>query len=214
MSKLSSAWDTEYLSNEMGPIYEPLWRNVSDRLLSVSTGKIIDFGCGDGKYSFLLNDMGFDISGIDLSSKAIKLAKKIQNERGIEGIEFAVHDSIPNQIPDNSINAVVMLNTYHCLASSLRKIVINSVARVLAQQGLLILSALSLEDESYPRNKWIEIASNTYNDGAGKLFHFFSKDELVAELYSFEITSIEKLENIVPSVGKKSSLYVVFAGKK
>ena len=107
-----------------------------------------------------------------------------------------------------------MLNTYHCLPSSQREIIINAVGRVLTQQGLLILSALTLEDESYPRNKWIEISSNTYNDRTGKLFHFFSKDELIAELHSFKITSIEKLENIVPSVGKKSSLYVVFAMKK
>jgi ubiquinone/menaquinone biosynthesis C-methylase UbiE len=214
ISKLASAWDNEYLSNQLGLIYEPLWRTVSDCLLSVSTGQIIDFGCGDGRYSFLLNDMGFDVLGIDISSKAIKLAKKIQNERSIEAIQFTVNDGIPNQIPDNSINAVVMFNTYHCLTSSLRKIVINSVSRVLTQQGLLILSTLTLEDESYPRNKWIEIASNTYNDRTGKLFHFFSKDELVLELHSFKITSIEKLENIVPSVGKKSSLYVVFAMKK
>ncbi len=45
--------------------------------------KTIDIGCGEGFYSIYLASKGFDVTGIDLSEKAIKYAKTNAANRGV-----------------------------------------------------------------------------------------------------------------------------------
>jgi len=45
--------------------------------------KTIDIGCGEGFYSIYLASRGFDVTGIDLSEKAIKYAKKNAVNHGV-----------------------------------------------------------------------------------------------------------------------------------
>jgi len=209
MSNSCNPWDKEYVNGPVGGIYVPLWNMVVAQLPPVFSGKAIDFGCGDGKYSFLLKSFGFDVLGVDFSVQAIQVAEKICDEQRIEGMDFVVDSTIPGAVAEASVDVVMMLNSYHCLNSSERGSVLKSAARVLNPKGVLILSILSTADEFYPRDKWARVEDNSYKDETGKFFHFFSKDELVAELQSFKITGIQILENIHPDVGRRSSLYVV-----
>jgi SAM-dependent methyltransferase len=199
------------VNGPVGCIYEPLWKMVSAQLPPVLSGKAIDFGCGDGKYSFLLKNLGFDALGVDFSAQAIQVAEKIRDEKRIEGVDFVVDSTIPGTVAEASVDVVMMLNSYHCLNSSARRSVLKSAARVLNLKGVLILSVLSTTDESYPRDKWARVGDNSYKDENGRFFHFFSKDELMEELQSFKVTGIQILENIHPDVGRRSSLYVVTA---
>ncbi|MCX6181965.1 MAG: class I SAM-dependent methyltransferase [Bacteroidetes bacterium] len=50
--------------------------------------KILDIGCGKGRHSKIINQMGFDVVGFDLSVESIKEAKKLENEH----LSFYVHD--------------------------------------------------------------------------------------------------------------------------
>lgn len=50
--------------------------------------KALDIACGKGRHSIYLNQMGLDVTGIDLSPENIKHAQKYANE----GLRFFVHD--------------------------------------------------------------------------------------------------------------------------
>lgn len=50
--------------------------------------KILDLGCGRGRHSVVLNQLGYDVTGIDLSENNIRHAKQLERE----GLEFYVHD--------------------------------------------------------------------------------------------------------------------------
>lgn len=50
--------------------------------------KVLDVACGKGRHSKYLNNKGYDVTGIDLSSESIKEAKRYENEH----LEFMVHD--------------------------------------------------------------------------------------------------------------------------
>tara|TARA_B100001758_G_C18033117_1_gene414118 strand:- start:177 stop:509 length:333 start_codon:yes stop_codon:yes gene_type:complete len=50
--------------------------------------KILDLACGKGRHSLILNQLGMNVSGVDLSKNSIKEAKKNENET----LDFAIHD--------------------------------------------------------------------------------------------------------------------------
>ncbi len=49
---------------------------------------ILDLACGKGRHSTFLNEMGFRVTGLDLSSNSIQNAIQYENDR----LNFAVHD--------------------------------------------------------------------------------------------------------------------------
>lgn len=53
-----------------------------------SEDKILDLACGKGRHSIYLNQLGFNVTGIDLSAKNITYAKSFENDR----LRFVKHD--------------------------------------------------------------------------------------------------------------------------
>lgn len=81
---------TNYLQFLFMPKYElKIIKEIKKRNL-----KIIDYGCGDGKYVEMLNQIGHDAYGIDFNEKILK--KKYSNSNGkilIGGIETLINFS-------------------------------------------------------------------------------------------------------------------------
>lgn len=63
-----------------------------DNLLGViqlpEHGRVLDLACGAGRHAIYLNELGYDVVGIDLSEESIKMARKSRNET----LDFYVHD--------------------------------------------------------------------------------------------------------------------------
>lgn len=49
---------------------------------------ILDLACGKGRHSFFLNSLGYNVTGVDLSTQSILEASKNKNER----LKFMIHD--------------------------------------------------------------------------------------------------------------------------
>jgi len=62
--------------------------NITDYLNLPDQAKILDLACGKGRHSVYLNQLGFDVTGADLSENSIAEAKKSENET----LHFCVHD--------------------------------------------------------------------------------------------------------------------------
>ncbi|PHK15690.1 methyltransferase, partial [Nostoc linckia z15] len=50
--------------------------------------RILDLACGKGRHSVYLNELGFDVTGADLSENSIAEARKHENDK----LHFTVHD--------------------------------------------------------------------------------------------------------------------------
>jgi len=50
--------------------------------------RILDLACGKGRHSVFLNKLGFNVTGVDLSTNSISYAKQSENDR----LHFNVHD--------------------------------------------------------------------------------------------------------------------------
>ena len=55
--------------------------------------KTIDLGCGAGNYAIYLAGLGFEVSGVDISQSAIRIAKENAGKKGIKS-DFLVADML------------------------------------------------------------------------------------------------------------------------
>lgn len=62
--------------------------NLTNYLNIPEGGKILDLACGKGRHSVYLNELGYNVTGVDLSEKSIAHAKQFENET----LKFDVHD--------------------------------------------------------------------------------------------------------------------------
>jgi SAM-dependent methyltransferase len=62
--------------------------NITNYLNLPENAKILDLACGKGRHSVYLNQLGFDVTGADLSENSIKEAAQFSNEK----LHFVVHD--------------------------------------------------------------------------------------------------------------------------
>lgn len=62
--------------------------NITNYLNLPEEAKILDLACGKGRHSIYLNQLGYDVTGADLSENSIAEAKKNENDK----LHFVVHD--------------------------------------------------------------------------------------------------------------------------
>ncbi|HIE14240.1 TPA: class I SAM-dependent methyltransferase [Candidatus Bathyarchaeota archaeon] len=104
----------------------------------ITSGKLLDLGCGNGRFSIPFAEQGFDVYGIDISPTAIAWAKEKTKKRNLE-IEYKVSNVTDLQYPDNFFNVVIDTLCLHCIIGDDRKIVLNQVYRVLKSGGIFIV---------------------------------------------------------------------------
>ena len=97
MQKEDTSWFASWFDS---PYYHILYKDrddteaanfmnrLTENLQLNPASKILDLACGKGRHSRYLASLGYDVTGIDLSSKSIAFAKKFEKEN----LHFAVHD--------------------------------------------------------------------------------------------------------------------------
>ncbi|MFD2561154.1 SAM-dependent methyltransferase [Aquimarina rubra] len=62
--------------------------NLTNYLNLEPNEKILDLACGKGRHSIYLNQLGYDVTGVDLSKNSIEYASQFENQT----LRFRVHD--------------------------------------------------------------------------------------------------------------------------
>ncbi|OIQ16861.1 MAG: hypothetical protein BM556_13790 [Bacteriovorax sp. MedPE-SWde] len=124
--------------------------------------KIIDIGMGEGRNAVFLASKGYKVSGIDISSVAIKKARMLAREFGVR-IE-TIHKSIADyKVPKNSVDAIV------CFYFVDREVV-KKLKSWLKPGGILIFESFTIKQKVINKIKEDDI----YLLGEGELFKLFS----------------------------------------
>lgn len=145
-------WFEEWFDS---PLYEKLYANRDEyeaRQLAELIEKIIprdeypnilDLGCGRGRHSITLAEVGYKVTGVDLSQDAITKAKKKAKARNLSNVIFAIGDMrapLPAQY-----DAIVNLFTtfgYFEKDDENRK-VLQNVAGMLRREGVFIMDFMN-----------------------------------------------------------------------
>jgi ubiquinone/menaquinone biosynthesis C-methylase UbiE len=97
---------------------------------------ILDIACGDGYGSNLLAPLAHKVTGVDISSETIRIAKERYKQ---DNLEFIVGSATEIPLADNSIDLVVSFETIE--HHSHHKEMMQEVLRVLKPSGILIMSS-------------------------------------------------------------------------
>ncbi|MFX0024317.1 MAG: class I SAM-dependent methyltransferase [Candidatus Hermodarchaeota archaeon] len=97
-------------------------------------GKILDGGCGFGKWVIYLNKLGYDIIGVDNNEQSINKLKKYDNSLKVE-----LGDILNLNYPDNFFDAYISMGVVeHFEEGPLEAL--NEAYRILKPNGLIFLS--------------------------------------------------------------------------
>lgn len=168
----------------------------------VETGKVkscraVDLGCGEGFYSIYMALKGFEVTGIDLSEKAISYARQNAAEAGVK-IRFVNMDVTDLQKINDGFDFVLEWALMHHIMPSHRQKYVEDVSRILNNGGKYLSVCFSEKSHNF------SCAGDKYRDSGkrapGMQLYFSSLDEL-KELFAphFKIIEARTIEMPSPS---------------
>ena len=133
-------------------VYEPIQRDILAKTEQVDAGyarwlgqllpylvsecgvrgtpKILDFGCGLGELTVLMNTLGYETVGIDLHEEHLELARLLARENGIPESRFVLHDGGRLPFQDKAFDLVTLFVVLEHLSDDVLERVLPELARV------------------------------------------------------------------------------------
>lgn len=146
---------------------------------------VLDLGCGVGTVDFYLANQGFDVVGIDISSRAIKLAKLSKREMNIPGISFYC-SSLEKFHIEKKFDYIILSEVVEHLEDPIS--VIKRIRKVMKGKSLLVVSTPLV---SAPLYRWGLL--DEFDRKVGHLRRY-SKEDLLNILKSEKFVIVEYFE--------------------
>ncbi|MEU8826227.1 class I SAM-dependent methyltransferase [Streptomyces sp. NPDC048636] len=127
---------------ELGPLSRAMLTAFAELVRTGDRGPVADIGCGPGKVTAHLADLGVPAFGIDLSPKMIELARAARPD-----LRFTVGSMTALEIEDDHLGGVLAFYSTHHTPPELLPTVFAEFHRTLAPGGHLMLCGYVGNDE-------------------------------------------------------------------
>jgi SAM-dependent methyltransferase len=167
----------------------------------VESGKIppcevIDLGCGAGNYAIYLAYIGYNVTGVDISPTAIKIAKENAKKKKVK-CNFLVADVVDDlrNVVKKTFDFAYDWEVLHHIFPEKRKKFIKNVYEILNPGGKYFSVCFNEKDKGFGGS------GKFRNTHLGTVLYFSSKEEL-NDLFSsyFDIIELRTIEIIGKSV--------------
>lgn len=116
---------------------EGLWL---ERLLGQSQvpqrGKVLELGCGEGHFTRLLRQKGYQVTGADVSAQAIEWAEAKARSMGLQIDYFVADLTLPESLAPQCYDLIVDGNCLHCIIDQDRSVFLGNVFQTLRPGGV------------------------------------------------------------------------------
>jgi len=176
MTEHIKAWNREHKSS--------IWKgHYSLKILepNCKKGRLLDAGCGSGKYTIPLKMRGFDVVAVDVSSGALKQANANSKAHKLD-VELLAANVCELPFSDGSFDIIWCYGVLQHLLAKERERAICEFGRLLQNDGILFIEVFGEEDMRYGGN---EVEPGTFSRKNGIVYHYFNKNELNDMLKGF-----------------------------
>jgi SAM-dependent methyltransferase len=167
----SYCWDSDYSTGNFRH-WEP---NLSSPELAalIAAGffrentKILDVGCGGGLDAIFIAKYGFDVTGVDLSKEAVKIAKNRADDAEVQ-VDWLIGSVFDLPIETETFDFIVDRGLFHVIEDVDRPRYSSEVFRILKPSGCAVIRGAGEEvgrdrfnplteqaiDKFFPKTKW------------------------------------------------------------
>lgn len=132
-------WD---VSDNGYEIHQSKLNKVLEIGIAPQSGKLLELGCGAGNIGLWFAELGYSVSGIDISPTAVALANKRAIDAKLDA-SFSVGSVLELlEYPDNSFDFVYDSHLLHCIIGKDRQKLFESVIRVLKPGGYFLVDTM------------------------------------------------------------------------
>ena len=213
----SKGWD-------WSKVKESYWSQVSDEFLPVALRwkelnkqTVLDIGCGKGRHSLFLAELGFNVTAADISPEGIAQLQKEAKKRKLDNkIKTLVCDMLELPFKNNSFDCVMGFHSiYHTDFAGLKK-VITKITGMLKKSGRLYITLNSKSSPSFHERGSTVIDEYTIirNFGIEKgIPHtFLEYKDAIKLLEDYKIIRMQQIQKYLKSL--ESAHFYVEAEKK
>jgi len=178
--------------------------------------KVLDLGCGNGRFFEFLKDKDIYYIGVDFSEKLIEIAKEKYPK-----VKFQVADALNLPFPNNYFDKIYSIAVLHHIPSEEFRIqFFEEVRRILKPNGFFILTVWKPESKKnlnvFLKGTALKLTGKLekgdtfrpWGKDAERYFHYFSEKELtkLAEQTKFKIIEQGIIAN---ERGNRKNIYLI-----
>lgn len=173
----------------------PYLTDIPETLTKRSVRSVLDLGCGTGWLSVYLAKQGFNLTGLDISVQAIKLAREWASKEDLD-IHFDVGDIADMPYPDAAFDAVVANSIFEHFPLDVAEITMKRLKRILVPGGTFIGC---FDKVGGGPGEYFELADKThvYTDKhrKGMMLRYYKDAELQQIMSGWRIETMRELES-------------------
>jgi 2-polyprenyl-3-methyl-5-hydroxy-6-metoxy-1,4-benzoquinol methylase len=180
------------------------WSPIEKKAMEFVKGKVLDIGCGAGRHSLYLQNMGFNVLGIDSSPLAIKICKL----RGLKRARVMPIEEL--NFEPSSFDTVIMLGGNFGLFGGFKKAkrLLKKLYKLTSKSGLIIASTR----DTYKTDSPDHLAYHEFNRKrgrmAGQLRLRVRFGKFVGRWFDYLIVSKKEMEEVMKGTGWKIKEYM------
>lgn len=200
-------WDSMYSEGRSLLIWpdEIVVSSLNKNRSMISKG--LDLGCGAGRHTLLMAQMGIESIGVDSSKSAVEFAKKRAKNLKLNNVKFINCVVQDIALEEESFDIVIAWGLMHYLDSEDQKILLDKVKSLLKSDGLFLCTLRSDEDsrkdngQNIQDNKYLVDYFDEGTEKVKKTIMYFWNEKGVRELLK-DFSYIKLGHRIVEPIGK------------
>lgn len=188
----ASGWPPRYFSDYAS------WSKRERQAMNLAKGRVLDIGCGAGRFLLHLQQKGFHATGIDNSRGAVKVCKL----RGVKNVRPMSIDEIGKFKP-GSFDTVIMMGNNFGLFGGFKKAqkILRHLHVITSADGQIIAEAV----DPYQTNEPLHLAYQRRNRAqgrmSGQLRIRIRHQNIVGAWFDYLLVSQEEMKGILAGTG-------------
>jgi SAM-dependent methyltransferase len=179
---MNEYWDKRYRTE--GRIWGELPSRTAEYALELfrqnNIKKILIPGSGYGRNTRLFSIAGFEVTGIEISPLACKMAREF------DPLSRFIRASVLDlSFLTGKFDAIYCFNVLHLFREDNRKFFIKQCVDKLKDNGIMYFTVFSEKEESYGIGR--EVEKNTFESKPGRPVHYFNDEDLREHFRNMEI---------------------------